>query len=66
MFSAQLFQNALVKSSATEFNKVVVLQTVFLSYIKKWFHQEQFLKIFGGEIIPTKKSVMDSYIASNL
>ena len=37
-----------------------------LSYIKKRFHQGKFLEIFGGEIIPTKEFVMDSYIGSNV
>ena len=37
-----------------------------LSYIKKWLHQGQFLETFGGEVIPTKMSVMVSYFGSSL
>ena len=44
----------------------VVVCRLFVSYIKKWLQQWQFLETFGGEIIPTKKFVMDSYFGSNL
>ena len=37
-----------------------------LFYTKKSLHQAQFVEILRGEIIPTKKSMMDSYFGSNL
>ena len=57
----QLFQNTLIKSSVVKFyTHSPVL------HLKKWLHQEHFVEIFRGEIMSTKKSVMDSYFGSNL
>ena len=64
--SVQLFQNTLIWSSVMEYSSVLDCTSIVLFYIKKWFHQGQFLEIFRGEIIPTKKSVIDSYFGSNL
>ena len=49
-----------------EFSRVLDYTPTVLFYIKKWLHQGQFLEIFRAEIIPSKKSVMDSYFGSNL
>ena len=35
-------------------------------FIKKWLYQSQFFEDFGGEIIPSKKSMMASYHGGNL
>ena len=44
----QLFQNTLIKSSVVKFyTHIPVL------HLKKWLHQEHFVEIFRGEIIPT-------------
>ena len=47
-------------------DRVLEFWTVDYSCIKKWLHQRQFHEIFEDEIIPTEKSVMDSYSGSNL
>ena len=62
----QLFQNTLIKLSVMEFSGVLNYTPIVLFYIKKWLHQGQFVDIFIGEIIPTKKSVMGSYFGNNL
>ena len=52
----QLFQNTFIKSSVVKFyTHSPILR------LKKWLHQGHFVDIFRGEIIPTKKSVMDSW-----
>ena len=50
-----------------DFSRVPNRTSIVLFYIKNEFtRDEQFLETFRGEIIPTKKYVMDSYFGSNL
>ena len=48
----QLFQSTIMKWSMTKFGSV--LECWDLYFIKKWFHQRQFVEIFGDTIIPIK------------
>ena len=57
MFSAELFQNTLMKSSVMEFSRVLAVDYSPVFYQKVAPPKGQFLEFVGGEIIQTKKSL---------
>ena len=52
-FSAQLFQNACMKSSVTEFSRVPGCRQKSYIILKSVSTRDNFSEIFGSEIIPT-------------
>ena len=57
MFSAELFQNILMKSSVMEFSSVLAVDYGPVFYQKVAPPKGQFLEFVGGEIIHTKKGL---------
>ena len=61
-FLVQLFEKTLMKSSVKDFSRVMGCRLQSCVILKSYTTMRQVLEVFGGEIIPTKKSALHSYL----